>query len=439
MSSSARSGKLRIGTFFGGIHSQHWRDPDSASNVTANFKVIRRYARIAEDAKLDFGFIAGSLFIQKDSAWPLLSHLEPITTLSAVSSITTHLGLVGTVSTSYTAPFDTARALASLDLLSEGRAGWNVVTGTLVAQGKNYGADGLEAIEKRYEIAEEYVDVVRGLWGSWADDAFVRNKETGVYIDPEKLFTLSHKGKHFQVLGPLNVERSRQGHPVVFQAGASPAGIALAARTAEAVFAPSSSDESEMRSDYAQWKKLAAEHGRNPDHILILPAFGPIVGRTKAEAQEQFEKTNRYRGLEHGLGIIARYFNFYDFRPIVDQPFPEDILKYSKNGFESLARRLVRDARRDNLTVGEAALQHGQSASTVVDSAEEIANKIEHLYNTHAIDGLILTVNEDNLRRFAELVVPILQERGLFRTEYESDTLRGNLGLPFPDNPNVKS
>lgn len=432
------SRKLHIGTFIVGIHAGHWRDEGTPADAVSNIQSFIRFAQIAEAAKFDFGFIADSAYINKESAWALLSRLEPITALSAIATATTRLGLAGTVSTSYSNPFEVARQFASLDRLSGGRAGWNVVTSALEGAGRNFGHERLHSHEKRYRIAEEHVQVVKGLWNSWADDAFVRNKETGQYFDPDKLFTLNHEGEFFKVEGPLNIERSAQGHPVVFQAGASPAGKRLAAREADAIYAPSPADEERSRASYAEWKRLAADNGRNPDHLLVLPNFQPVVALTDAEAEAQYEKSNKFIDVDHSLRIISRYFNYFDFFSIpVDQPFPDNILDHAKEGFVSAAETLVNDARRDGLSVAEAAVRHSRPSKEFVGSARRIADKIEHLFTTGVLDGFVVTVSEENLLRFTELVVPILQDRGLFRTEYEATTLRGNLGLPFPENPNA--
>jgi FMN-dependent oxidoreductase (nitrilotriacetate monooxygenase family) len=431
--------QLKLGTFLAGIHAGHWRDPDEPSNLVANIDEFISFAQIAEAAKFDFGFIADSVHITEESAWALLSRLEPITALSALSAVTTHIGLSATLSTSYSNPFDVARQFASLDLISGGRAGWNVVTSALEGAGRNYGADRLHSHELRYRIAEEHVEVVRGLWNSWSDDAFVRNKQTGQYIDKNKLFPLNHRGEFFNVEGPLNVERSAQGHPVIFQAGASPAGKRLAAATADAIYAPPPEDEERARASYREWKRLASEAGRDPDNLLVFPNFQPVVGRTRIEAQEHYDTTNRFIDVDHSLRIISRYFNFYDFGPIADQPFPDGIVEAAKDGFRSAAEYLVTTANARGETVAEAAVRASRPPKDFVGTAVEIADKIERNFRAGTFDGLVVTVSKDNLQRFIELVVPILQERGLFRTEYESTTLRGNLGLPFPSNPNVST
>jgi len=432
------SRQLHIGTFLVGIHAGHWRDEETPPDAWANIQSFIRFAQIAERGKFDFGFIADSAYINKESAWALLSRLEPVTALSALATVTTHLGLAATVSTSYSNPFEVARQFASLDQISGGRAGWNVVTSALEGAARNFGGDKLHSHEKRYRIASEHVDVVKGLWQSWGDDAFVRNKKTGQYFDPDKLFTLNHSGEFFKVEGPLNIERSPQGHPVVFQAGASPAGKALAGRHADAIYAPSPDDVDKARADYAAWKQLAKDHGRNPDHLLVLPNFQPIVGDTREEAEAQYEKSNQFIDLDHSLRIISRYFNYFDFSTLpADEPFPDDILDKAKEGFISMAEKLVEGARRDGLSLGEAAIRHSRPSRSWVGSSVEIADKIQHLFETDVLDGFVITVSEENLSRFVDKVIPILQERGLFRKEYEHTTLRGHLNLPFPENTNV--
>jgi FMN-dependent oxidoreductase (nitrilotriacetate monooxygenase family) len=427
--------RLHLGTFLAGVSAGHWRDPGVESNVTVNIDALRRYATIAEDAKFDLGFIADNPAIQADSSWPLLSRLEPITALSALATHTTNLGLVGTISTSLSYPFDVARQLLSLDVISKGRVGWNVVTsGGLSGALRNFGHEKPPGHDEGYDLAEEHLDIVRGLWNSWGDGAFVRNKETGQYIDPDKLYPLRHEGGRFgPVDGPLNLERSPQGHPVIFQAGASPRGKRFAAKHADGVFAIEPNDFDIAQQDYRELKALVAEQERSHESVVLFRSFSPVVGVTREDAEAQYERTYRFHDLEYALREVARNFNYRDLHPYVDGPFPDGFEEGLDN---SQATRIMAMSRRENLTVGETVLRVARPSKEFVGSAVEIADKIERLFTSEVLDGLMLVVSEENLRRFANLVVPILQERGLHRREYDSTTLRGHLGAPFPVNPN---
>lgn len=428
--------KLKLGIFLQG-GGGHWRDPNVRPDGASDIRAYMESARIGEEGKFDFGFIADSAYIGKDSTWPFLSRLEPMTALSAISSVTKHLGLVGTFTTSYSEPFTTARQLASLDRISGGRAGWNAVTSALEGVARNHGHDRLHDHALRYRIAEEYIDVVKGLWNSWEDDAFVRDRETGQYVDWSKMHTLNHKGEFFSVEGPLNMERSPQGRPIVFQAGASEAGKELAAQQADAVFSDwaRSSNLEEAKQSYADWKRRVAAHGRKPEELLIFPAITPIVGDSAEHAQSLYEASIQFTDIEHAVKYLSRYFSFFDFSQFpLDEPLP-DLGDIGKNSFKSTAEYYLKIAKEEKLTLRQLALRSANPIGDFVGTAEYIADKIELYFNNYAVDGFIINGTDVHKRSFVAKVVPLLQERGLFRKEYESDTLRGNLGLPFPANP----
>ncbi|MBJ6361598.1 LLM class flavin-dependent oxidoreductase [Paenibacillus sp. GCM10012307] len=433
----ARKRQLHLGAFFTGAGSNvaAWRHKDTPSDGAVNLRHNIELARIAEDAKFDFAFIADSAYITKSSTPYFLSRFEPLTILSALAAVTDKLGLVGTFTTSFSEPFTTSRQLASLDKLSAGRAGWNAVTSALEDVAKNHSQDKLFSHAERYKIASEYIQIAKGLWDSWEDDAFVRNKESGQYVDLDKLHTLDFKGEYFSVKGPLNMEPSPQGRPILFQAGASEEGRDLAAREADAIFS-NSSDPDEARAFYKDVKARAAAYGRNPDELLIFPAITPIIGATPEEAQQKYEQTAAYVDIQLAVKYLSRFFSFFDFSQFpLDEPLP-DLGDIGKDSFKSTAEYYKRIAKEENLTLRELALRVATPRGDFVGTAEQIADRIQHLYEIEAVDGFIIYgyVQPEGLRDFAEQVVPILQQRGLFRKEYEGSTLREHLGLSYPVN-----
>jgi len=432
---SGRDGKLRLGIGLQG-GGGHWRDPAISTGAAAEFASYLEYARIGEAGKFDFGFIADSAYITRDSTWHFLSRLEPMAALSALSSVTSHLGLVGTFSTSYSYPFTTARQLASLDKISDGRAGWNAVTSALEGVAKNYNGDKLHDHALRYRIADEYIDVVKGLWDSFEDDAFVRDRDNDVYLDWEKMHTLDHEGEFFQVQGPLNMERSAQGRPVMFQAGGSPQGRALAAKHADAIFSSFAEVENidSSKEYYADLKARAVSNGRSPNDLLIFPSIGPIVGETQAEADAKYEQQASYINADHAVKYLSRYFSFFDFGQFpLDEPLPE-LGDIGANSFKSTAEYYLRIAREENLTLRQLAYRAAMPKGGFVGTPTFVADKMQRAFEEKAVDGFIIFGTHAHLRDFNKHVLPILQDRGLFRTEYESDTLRGNLGLDYPEN-----
>ncbi len=428
--------KIRLGIGLQG-GGGHWRDPDVADGAAADIRSYIEYARIGEAGKFDFGFIADSSFISHDSTWPFLTRLEPVTALSAISSVTTHLGLIGTMTTSFSEPFTTARQLASLDKVSGGRAGWNAVTSALEGLGRNHGHDKLHDHALRYRIANEYLEVTAGLWDSWEDDAFVRDRANNVYVDFDKMHTLNHKGEFFAVQGPLNIERSPQGRPVQFQAGASEAGRDLAARHADGIYSNfSNTGGLEGAAEfYKDIKRRAVAHGREPGDILIFPSFAPIVGDTPEQAREIYERGKQFIDIEHAVKYLGRYFNFFDFSQFpLDEPLPKLGEEVGKNGFTAYAEHYKKIAREQKLTLRQLALIASSPADTFVGTAEYIADKMQEAFEFPALDGFVLHGTHKTARAFVEKVVPVLQKRGLFRNEYESTTFRGNLGLRYPVN-----
>lgn len=357
-----------------------------------------------------------------------------MTLLSALAGATSHIGLVATLSTSYSEPFTVARQFASLDQLSGGRAGWNVVTSPLEGSALNFGKGEHPNHALRYEIAEEHLNVVKGLWDSWEDDAFIGDKEQGVFFDPAKLHTLNHKGTHFSVQGPLNVGRSKQGHPVIFQAGSSESGKDLATRSADAVYTGHETLE-EAREFYRDVKARAVAYGRKAENILIFPGIGPIVGRTAEEAEQKYQEIAELVNIDQALNYLGRYFDHYDFsQHALDEPFPE-IGEIGSNSFRSTTDKIKQQAREQGLTLRQVALLASTPRTSFIGTPDQIADRIQEWFEGEAADGFnVRTVVPNGLEDFVELVVPVLQERGLFRTEYEHETLRENLGLEIPRN-----
>ncbi|XOJ00359.1 LLM class flavin-dependent oxidoreductase [Paenibacillus polymyxa] len=428
--------QLKLGANLNGVGNSisFWRHPDIPINASVSLEFYKKQVRIAEKGKFDLLFIADGLFINEKSNPHFLNRFEPLTLLSALAGATSHIGLVATLSTSYSEPFTVARQFASLDQLSGGRAGWNVVTSPLEGSALNFGKGEHPNHALRYEIAEEHLNVVKGLWDSWEDDAFVGDKEQGVFFDPAKLHTLNHKGKHFSVQGPLNVGRSKQGHPVIFQAGSSESGKDLAARSADAVYTGHETLE-EAREFYRDVKARAVAYGRQAEDILIFPGIGPIVGRTAEEAEQKYQEIAELVSIDQALNYLGRYFDHYDFSQYaLDEPFPE-IGEIGSNSFRSTTDKIKQQAREQGLTLRQVALLASTPRTSFIGTPDQIADQIQEWFEGEAADGFnVRTVVPNGLEDFVELVVPVLQERGLFRTEYEHETLRENLGLEIPRN-----
>ncbi|WP_340399146.1 LLM class flavin-dependent oxidoreductase [Paenibacillus sp. FSL H8-0079] len=428
--------QLKLGANLNGVGNSisFWRHPDIPINASVSLEFYKKQVRIAEKGKFDLLFIADGLFINEKSNPHFLNRFEPLTLLSALAGATSHIGLVATLSTSYSEPFTVARQFASLDQLSDGRAGWNVVTSPLEGSALNFGKGEHPNHALRYEIAEEHLNVVKGLWDSWEDDAFVGDKEQGVFFDPAKLHTLNHKGTHFSVQGPLNVGRSKQGHPVIFQAGSSESGKDLAARSADAVYTGHETLE-EAREFYRDVKTRAVAYGRQAADILIFPGIGPIVGRTAEEAEQKYQEIAELVSIDHALNYLGRYFDHYDFSQFpLDEPFPE-IGEIGSNSFRSTTDKIKQQAREQGLTLRQVALLASTPRTSFIGTPDQIADQIQEWFEGEAADGFnVRTVVPNGLEDFVELVVPVLQERGLFRTEYEHETLRENLGLEIPRN-----
>ena len=432
--------QLRLGAFMrpASIHTGAWRYPGAFPDANFNFAHIKRFAQTLERAKFDAFFMADHMAVLNMPLQALKrSHtatsFEPFTLLSALSQVTERIGLIATGSTTFDAPYHIARRFASLDHLSGGRAGWNIVTTSNPDAALNFGFDEHVEHDERYRRAREFYDVVTGLWDSWADDAFIRDVENGIYFDPDKLHVLGHKGKYLSVRGPLNIARPIQGWPVIVQAGASEAGRQLAAETAEAVFT-AQSDIAAARQFYADVKGRAEKLGRSRDHIKILPACFVVVGDTVDEARAKRAKLDSLVHYANAIGSlsIALGHDASKFDP--DGPLP-DIPE--SNASRSSRQRAVDLAKREHLTVRQLAPRlGGYSGLAMLGTPKTIADEMEEWLATEASDGftVMFPYLPGGLDDFVSRVVPELQQRGLFRREYAGATLRENLGLPRPDN-----
>lgn len=413
-----------------------WRHPKVQKNQSVSLDYYTKQTLKAEEGKFDLVFIADGLFINEKSIPHFLNRFEPITILSALAAQTKNIGLVGTISTSYSEPFNVARQLGSLDLISDGRAGWNVVTTPLESTALNFNKtiDEHPSHPVRYEIAEEYLEVVKGLWDSWEDDAFIADVENDLFFNPSKLHVLDHKGKYFAVNGPLNVARSKQGQPVIFQAGSSEAGIRLAAKTADSVFTLGSKLE-KNREYYKKLKLAVLEEGRNPNEVLVFPGISPIIGDTVEEAERKYTEVANLVSIDRALAYLGRYFDHHDFTQYdIDAPFP-DLGVIGANSFKSTTDYIKNYAKEENLTLREVALREATPRSAFIGTPEKIATEITRWIDAEAADGFIIAVTAPHiLEDFVDKVIPILQKEGRYRTEYPADTLRGNLGIPFVEN-----
>ncbi|SDK47554.1 FMN-dependent oxidoreductase, nitrilotriacetate monooxygenase family [Jeotgalicoccus aerolatus] len=435
------SKKVQFGVMLHGPggHMNAWRSPDVASDASVNFEHYKNITLKSEAAGFSFVFVADGLFINDKSIPHFLSRFEPLTLLGALAPITSHIGLVGTVSTSYSEPFTIARQLASIDMMSGGRAGWNVVTSPLEGSAKNFSKDKHPEHSLRYDIADEHLAVVQGLWDSWEDDAFKRDKASGQYFDKDKMHELNYEGEFFKIAGPLNIERSPQGQPIILQAGASPKGSAFASRNTDAVFTNASTLE-KAQATYADLRQQAADNGRNPDEIKVFPTLQPIVGKDHEEVRARYDAIKNLVTIEEALAYLGRYFDHHDFTQYdVDAPFPE-LGDIGKNSFRSTTDEIKRRAKENNLTLRQVAMEETTRESAFMGTYDEVADQIIEWIDNDGADGFVLTphILGDFFHDFIDKVIPILVARGYYDTSYEGQTLRDELGLPFKENRYVK-
>ena len=420
-----------------GYHAGGWRHPDVPAAASMDIDFYVHLARRAEEGLFDLVFLADGVALrQRDEPAGSLSRsnqnveLEPLTMLSAVAMMTRHIGLIATASTTYNEPYHIARKFGSLDHISRGRAGWNIVTSWSEAEARNFNREQHLDYDTRYDRAAEFVEVVKGLWDSWDDDAFLHDKESGAFYDPARMHVLNHRGRHFQVRGPLTVARCPQGRPVLVQAGASDQGQEIAAASADIVFT-AQVELASAKAYYASVKDRLSRHGRSTEDVLMLPGLLPIVGRTETEARAKFQQLqdliHPLVGLSHVYGPMGDLSGF----PL-DGPVPEPI----DPELRSRAAVLLEHARAHNLTIRQLylAASSGRGHRTVIGTPAQIADSMQEWVDAEAADGFNIVPSHlpVALDDFVDLVIPELQRRGLFRTQYEGRTLRENLGLKRP-------
>jgi FMN-dependent oxidoreductase (nitrilotriacetate monooxygenase family) len=435
-----RTRQLHLGAFMRpvSIHTGAWRYQDAVRDANFNFPLLRRLAQRLEAACFDAFFMADHLGVLNMPVDALkrshtVTSFEPFTLLSALAGATERIGLVATASTTFDEPFHVARRFASLDHLSGGRAGWNIVTTANPDSARNFGYDEQPEHAARYERAREFYEVVTGLWDSFADDAFVRDAENGIYFDPERLHVLDHRGPHFRVRGPLNIARPPQGWPVIVQAGASEPGRQLAAETAEVVFAAEATLDG-ARSFYADVKGRMPALGRDPEHLAILPAAFVVLGDSVAEAEE---KRRRLDGLVHydsGIHSLSGMLGFdvSGFDP--DGPLPPIP---DTNASKSARERMIALAREGNLSIRQLAAKAGSYGGLAfVGTPRTVADEMERWLHERGCDGFNIMFSHapGGVEDVTDRLVPELQRRKLFRTAYEGATLREHLNLPRPAN-----
>lgn len=431
--------KLGLSMRYLGYHLGSWRHPEVQSGGSSQFECFLDVVKTAEKAKFDMVFLADGIGIRSDD-YPKGSlarsrqnvELEPLTLLSALAAVTKNIGLVATASTTYNEPYHIARKYGSLDQISGGRAGWNVVTSWSDQEAWNFNRSEHLDYDTRYERAEEFVDVVTGLWDSWDKDAFVHDKESGVFYDEKKLHVLNYKGKHFSVRGPLSVDRSPQGRPILVQAGTSEVGQRIAAQYCDAVFAAKQNLD-DARGYYSSIKSKMNPYGRRPEDLLVMVGLTAIVGRTREEAQEKFKQLESLVDPLVGLSLLYRSFGDLSDFPL-DGPVPEP--REGHAGLKSSSLLYYNLAKENNWSIRQLykKIAMAQEHKTVVGTAQDVADEMEAWVDSSAADGFNVTPTHlpHGINDFVEYVVPELRRRGRFRDEYEGSTLRENLGVPSP-------
>jgi alkanesulfonate monooxygenase len=444
MTNSNGRRQMKLGAFFHptGHHIASWLHPEAQIDAGTNVEHYIELAQTAERGKFDLMFLADALATRDGnlnalSRWPqYMAYFEPITLLSAIAAVTKHIGLVSTATTSYNEPYNIARKYASLDHISHGRAGWNVVTSANLTEAHNFGREEHFEHGERYDRAIEFTEVVFGLWDSWDDDAFIRDRATARYFDPKKLHYLRHKGEHFSVRGPLNVARPPQGRPVIFQAGSSEVGVELGARIAEAIFTPGLTLESSQKF-YADIKGRMSKYGRLPDDMKIMPGLNVIVGRTEAEAEEKHRCLQSLIHPDVGIELLQTALGGFNLSGYpLDGPLPEAAFHFEVKSGQTSARNVRNWARTEGLTIRQLyeRFAGARGNRTLKGTSSQIADDMQAWFENRAVDGFLIQPSHlpAGLNEFVDLVIPELQSRGLFRAEYEGPMLRDNLGLRRP-------
>jgi FMN-dependent oxidoreductase (nitrilotriacetate monooxygenase family) len=418
-----------------GHHEASWRHPDTSPLALTDIRYYQDLAQRAEAAKFDSIFFADQLALGEDVAQAARTWLEPITVLAAIAVVTNRIGLIATASTTYTEPFNLARQFASIDHISNGRAAWNIVTSWLASAARNYGGTGQVSHADRYARGEEFMAVVKALWDSWASDAVVDDRASGTYARGDGIRPINHRGDFYRVAGPLNLPRCPQGRPVLVQAGSSDTGKRFAARHADAVFT-AHMEKRTAQTFYAELKALAAAEGRAPEKLLILPGLSAMVGSTEAEAKRLAAETNDLTDPEVGRKRLSARFGGHDFahlpldRPLTAKDFPDP---GSVEAARSRTEVIVELVRRDRLTLRQLLgyLAGARGHYVTAGTPEQIADLIEDWFTDGAADGfnVMPPLFPSQLDVFSAEVIPLLQRRGLFRTEYAGTMLREHYGL----------
>ncbi len=435
-----KDGKMRLGASvrWVGYYVGAWRDPNVPSDGGVNYEFYHKLANITERGLFDILFFADNLGIPlRDVPEGTLGHayagadLEPYTLCAALSRVTKNIGLVVTASTSYIHPYHLARLTLSLDHLTNGRAGWNAVTSAQDFEAENFGSDSLPEKSIRYEMAQESVQVVQGLWDSWDADAFVRDKKSGVYFNPAKMHPIRHEGKYFRVKGPLNMPRSPQGRPIIIQAGSSVDGVDLASAVSDIVYTAQGNIEDAKRFNQKVYEGVR-RHNRNESDVLIMPGILPVVGDSEAEAKEKYEQMQMDIDPMVGLAYLGTRFSGDLTLESLDKPAIE--VELHPIGIQSRGVQMLKRAAENNWTLRQLYQNVivGNGHCLVVGTPRQVADHMEEWFTAGAADGFNILPSKSPaaMEDFVDKVVPELQRRGLFRTAYESNTLRGNLGLP---------
>lgn len=436
--------KLHLNAFLmeAGHHEAAWRLPESNPDADFDLQHWIEVAQIAEKAGFDSLFLADGPALSGTGEFRPPGQLEPFTLLTALATVTKHIGLIATASTTYNSPYNLARKIASVDHISGGRAGWNIVTSADAKSAGNFGLEERPEHAARYDRATEFLDVVLKLWDSWEDEATAADKESGRFANPERIHAIAHRGKHFRVDGALNVRRPPQGYPLLVQAGSSESGKNFAAKYAEAIFTAHQTYES-AADFYADIKSRVAAAGRDPEGVKVLPGIVPVIGSTEAEAQALAQRLDDLRVPEYGLRALSTVLETPVSAFVLDEGLPAEALaRPSVEGYRSRADLIIELDTRENLTVRQvlSRLGGGRGHNVVVGTPEQIADTIVQWFEGGAADGfnIMAPVLPSGLKTFADQVIPILQKRGLFRTGYEGVTLRDNYGLERPANQYAK-
>ena len=421
-----------------GHHEASWRHPASSPLALTDIRYYQDLAQRAEAALFDSIFLADQLALGGDVAQAPRTWLEPITVLAALAVSTKRIGLIATASTTYTEPFNLARQFASIDHISNGRVAWNIVTSWLATAAENYGGAGQVSHADRYARGEEFMEVVKALWDSWAVDAVVDERSNGVYARRERIRAINHHGEFYTVAGPLNMPRPPQGRPVLVQAGSSDTGRRFAARHADAVFTAHMA-KATAQEFYADLKGIAAIEGRPPEQVLILPGLSPMIAGTEAEAQRLAREVNDLTDPEVGRKRLSGRFGGHDFshlpldRPLSPEDFPDpETVQAARSRTEVILNLVRRDKPTLRQLLGYLAGARGHFVTA--GTPEQMADLMEEWFTDGAADGfnIMPPLLPAQLEVFSTEVLPILQRRGLFRTAYEGTTLREHYGLSWP-------